>query len=104
MGIRALAHRKVLLKGVVALRGRLLSSGPALTHWSAVAPLSSQPVKQPGQVIGANLADGQFDEQHASDEFQQAVLQWRRQQARPSLLLAADNDAGDAGMWNNPWA
>jgi hypothetical protein len=104
MGIRALAHRKVLLKEVAALRGQLLSSGPALTHWSAVAPLGSQPVKQPGHAIGANLADGQFDEQKASGEFQQAVLQWRREQARPSLLLATGKDAGDAGMWNNPWA
>ncbi len=104
MGIRALAHRKVVLKEIAALRGRLLPSGPALTHWSAVVPLSSQPLKQPGQAIMANLADGQFNEQKASEEFQQAVLEWRRQQARPSLLLTADNDAGDAGMWHNPWA
>lgn len=78
-------------------------------HWSQLQPLSSQAVNGPAGGVAVNAADevDVLDEEAERKAFQEAVMEWRRQDAGGVQIVREDdksNASGTDGLWVNPFA
>eukprot|EP01039_Chlorochromonas_danica_P007291 gene7291-8068_t len=78
-------------------------------HWSQLQPLASQTVNGPSGGVAVNAADEVdiLDEEAERKAFQEAVMEWRRQDAG-GVQIVRENDknnaGGTGGVWVNPFA
>lgn len=132
MGITALGHRKLLLKGVDQLRvacgmqpasaaapraaalpsnppaqsaaGTQAAPGKPVVHWSATVPKAGAAGASTSGT--SSLLDGEFDEAGQAAAFQAAVAQWRVQNGKPSVSAPAGAAAGSglARLGGSTWS
>jgi len=105
LGITPLGHRKLIIKGVEALKGgeKSFGGGATLAHWSHIPPQGGGAGEGVSSGITSNLLDGELDEAAERRSFQAAVMAWRGatkvESNSPKSYIAKLGD----GEWVNPF-